>query len=243
MHASIQNLPTCWHPLFTRECTKAYFLHIMEQLEQSDEKNNQIYPHLNDLFRAFSITPYSKVRVVILGQDPYHGPGQAHGLSFSVPKGIKAPPSLRNIHKALAHDLCIPPTSFFTDLTPWAKQGVFLLNTILSVQQGLAGSHHTLGWQTFTTEVLKALANKPTPIIFMLWGKHAQKIRPLIHHPLHAVLEAPHPSPLSAHRGFITCKHFSKANDWLKQHQSIPIVWGIQENLQCASEIASIETS
>ena len=177
------------------------------------------------LFNAFKLTPLSDVKVVILGQDPYHGPNQAHGLSFSVPYPTPPPPSLRNIFLALEHDFNMTVAKHHGDLSAWATQGVLMLNTSLSVASGQPQSHQGLGWQQFTDKVIEIIANLSQPVVFLLWGSHAAKKSCLVHANHHLVLKAPHPSPLSAYRGFITCKHFSKANDWLKQHNVCPIQW------------------
>jgi uracil-DNA glycosylase len=165
------------------------------------------------------------VKVVILGQDPYHGPGQAHGLSFSVKEGVKFPPSLRNMFKAIALDYPDTVLPQHGDLTAWAQQGVLLLNTVLTVEQGKAHSHASWGWETFTDTVIKKVSEATEHVVFLLWGSHAQKKIPLIDGTKHYILTAPHPSPLSAHRGFFDANHFKKANDYLQQHGRQPIKW------------------
>jgi len=186
----------------------------------------QVYPNGSNIFRAFDRCPFRSVRVVILGQDPYHGPGQAHGLSFSVPTGIAHPPSLQNIFKEIHRDLGYPvPRS--GDLTPWAEQGVLLLNASLTVRANEAGSHQGQGWERFTDMVIRQLSLKHEGLIFLLWGRFAQLKEPLIDAARHHVLKAPHPSPLSAHRGFIGCGHFSKANELLMVQGKMPIDWSL----------------
>ena len=190
------------------------------------EKQNKkiIYPHSDNTFAAFNETAFENVKVVILGQDPYHGPGQAHGLCFSVQPGVKTPPSLVNIYKELHSDLGIniPQTGY---LLPWAQQGVFLLNATLSVENGKAGSHQGKGWEEFTDRAIHLLNEQKEHIVFMLWGSYAQKKGAFIDQSKHLVLKAPHPSPLSAHRGFLGCQHFSQANNYLIEHNIAPIDW------------------
>jgi uracil-DNA glycosylase len=175
------------------------------------------------MFSAFNHTPLTEVKLVILGQDPYHGPGQAHGLSFSVTAGTKVPPSLRNIYKELTANLSIQNTS--GDLTPWAQQGVLLLNSVLSVRKNKAASHRDQGWESFTDAVINVINEQCDHVVFMLWGSYAQKKGRVIDPDKHLVLTAPHPSPLSAHRVFLGCQHFSKANDYIKQHHNTEINW------------------
>ncbi len=192
-------------------------------LEQAKEraKYHTVYPPSPAWFKALELTPLDDVKVVILGQDPYHQPNQANGLAFSVHKGVRVPPSLENIYKELHDDLGIPIPSH-GDLTPWATQGVLLLNTTLTVEASRPASHANLGWEWFTDRVIEAVSKKDTPVVFMLWGAHARKKRSLIN-PKHLVLTAPHPSPLSAHRGFFGCKHFSRGNAFLSHHGMRPI--------------------
>lgn len=185
-----------------------------------------VYPSNDNIFRALELTPIEDVKVVILGQDPYHGAGQAHGLSFSVQKGVKIPPSLRNIYKELHDDIGMDiPTHGF--LEGWAKQGVLLLNTCLTVEAGQAASHQGKGWEEFTDQVIEQVNALDTPVVFMLWGSHAQKKSSMIDDNKHLVLTAPHPSPLSAHRGFLGCGHFSKANDFLMKSGRGIIEWSV----------------
>ncbi|HEY90153.1 MAG TPA: uracil-DNA glycosylase [Thermoflexia bacterium] len=188
--------------------------------------NAIIYPLPGQELYALRMTPFSAVQLVILGQDPYHGPGQAQGLAFSVPESVPAPPSLRNIFKEIREDVYAgEPQDFSTDLTRWARQGVLLLNTVLTVEAGKAGSHRSLGWQVLTDALLTQLSQKRERLVFMLWGARAQAKLPLLAAERHLILTAPHPSPLAAWRGFFGCRHFSQANAYLAQHGGRPIVW------------------
>ena len=214
-----------WQTRLQPELDKPYFAALMQRVDEA-YRTGTVYPPRQELFAAFRLTPPERVRVVILGQDPYHEPGQANGLAFSVAPGVRLPPSLRNIFEELRTDCGVtPPDS--GDLTPWAEQGVFLLNSSLSVQAGAAGSHQAFGWQTFTDAVVAALAGLPQPVAFILWGAHAQKkmaIAQASSYP-RLVLQAPHPSPLSAYRGFFGSRPFSAVNEFLAQHGEIPILW------------------
>jgi uracil-DNA glycosylase len=187
-------------------------------------QNHVVFPPGKEIFNAFDHCPLDEVKVVILGQDPYHGPGQAHGLSFSVRPGVPFPPSLLNILKEIKSDIGtdMPPNG---DLTRWADQGVFLLNATLTVRANQAGSHQNQGWETFTDEVIRIISSRRDHVVFMLWGAYAQKKAGLIDASRHLVLKAPHPSPLSAHRGFLGCRHFSQANNYLTNKGIAPIVW------------------
>jgi uracil-DNA glycosylase len=185
-----------------------------------------IFPKGSEWFRALDLTPLGQVRVVILGQDPYHGPGQAHGLAFSVRPGVRVPPSLVNIYKELQADLGIAPARHGF-LEHWARQGVLLLNSSLTVEQGLAASHQGRGWEQFTDAVIRLVAARAQPCAFLLWGSHAQKKAGFVDASRHLVLKAPHPSPLSAHNGFFGCRHFSRANHWLEQQGLTPIDWAL----------------
>jgi uracil-DNA glycosylase len=199
---------------------------LSQFLRDEKAKGKIIYPPGAQMFEAFNQTPFEAVRVVILGQDPYHGPGQAHGLSFSVPDGVPPPPSLQNIFKELERDLGLPrPAS--ANLLPWAKQGVLLLNAVLSVEQAKPGSHQNKGWEGFTDSAIQALAREREGLVFMLWGAYAQAKGRIIDSRRHCVLRAPHPSPLSAHRGFLGCGHFSAANRYLQGRGQVPIDWRI----------------
>lgn len=197
-------------------------------LRREEDNGKQIYPPRGQRLAALDLTPLEDVKVVILGQDPYHGPGQAHGLAFSVPDGIALPPSLRNIYKELADDVgCSPPTT--GDLSHWARQGVLLLNNALTVEAGLAGSHQKMGWEAITDAAVAAVAQRPAHSVFILWGSHAQgkaaRITELGEHSPHCVIRSPHPSPLSAHRGFFGSKPFSRANAFLQEHGREPVNW------------------
>lgn len=187
-----------------------------------------VYPSMYDVFNALKYTPYSKVKVVILGQDPYHNEGQAHGLCFSVNEGVQLPPSLVNIYKELKSDLNIQPSKSGC-LTKWAKEGVLLLNTTLTVRAGAANSHSGCGWQAFTDEIIKKLSERQTPMVFMLWGANARAKKKLIDCDRHLVLECAHPSPLSAYNGFFGCRHFSKANAFLVSHGQSPVDWDLND--------------
>jgi uracil-DNA glycosylase len=207
---------TTWHDVLAEEKQAAYFVELLARVQAERDAGKAIYPSAADVFAALKLTPLANVRVVILGQDPYHGPGQAHGLCFSVPQGVKHPPSLRNIFKAIQHDdpgFAVPESG---DLTHWAEQGVLLLNTVLTVEQGKAHSHAKWGWETFTDRVIKAVNDHREGVVFLLWGAHAQKKGALIDRARHHVLETVHPSPLSAHRGFLTAGHFRRTNELLR---------------------------
>lgn len=215
-----------WTDLLSEEKNKPYFKSILAFIEKERKANKDIYPPQNEIFQAFKETPLDKVKVVLLGQDPYHGPGQAHGLSFSVQPGVRLPPSLRNIYQELQNDLNIPPATHGC-LTAWARQGVLLLNTSLSVERGKPQSHAQIGWTTFTDHVIRQLNNYPKPLVFLLWGAHAQSKQVFLDSPNHLVLTAPHPSPFSAHRGFLGCRHFSKTNAFLQQQGQSIIQWAL----------------
>lgn len=187
--------------------------------------SKKVYPRPENIFRAFELTPFSKVRVVILGQDPYHNPGQAHGLCFSVPEKTALPPSLQNIYKEIEADCGISKNNCSGDLSAWASQGVFLLNAILSVIANQPTSHRGKGWEDFTDEIIKTLSNKKENLVFMLWGNYARSKKKLIDSNKHLILEAPHPSPLSAYSGFFGCRHFSKCNQWLEKAGFDKINW------------------
>ncbi|MFT5299262.1 MAG: uracil-DNA glycosylase [Mariniblastus sp.] len=216
--------PNCdWTPLLTPHFQSPSFQTLIEFVN-SERASQVIYPQPENVFNAFKLTSFKNTKVVILGQDPYHGPSQAHGLSFSVEDEMKLPPSLRNIYKELATDLqCELPTS--GNLTAWAQQGVFLLNTVLTVRKGEANSHRKQGWEKFTDEVISQMNQHPAGIVFILWGKPAEKKLKLIDQDRHGVLIAPHPSPLSAHRGFFGSRPFSQANLELKKLGRTPLKW------------------
>jgi uracil-DNA glycosylase len=201
---------------------------ILQYIDDKRASGITIYPQDSQIFTALTMTPLKDVKVVILGQDPYHGENQAHGLSFSVPKGIKTPPSLRNIYKELAADIDGFTIPTHGNLSSWAKQGVLLLNTVLTVEQGKAHSHKHLGWEEYTDKIISLINKRLTNVIFLLWGAHAQKKGKTIDTNKHYILTAPHPSPLSAHRGFLGCQHFSKANKFLIANGKEPIDWQIK---------------
>ena len=207
------------------EFQQPYMIKLKSFLLEEKSNGKKIFPSGKEMFKALNLTPLNKVKVVILGQDPYHGPGQAHGLCFSVPEGIKTPPSLDNIFKELKDDLGIPPPQSGC-LIPWAEQGVLLLNSVLSVELGNAGSHAFKGWEKFTDLIISKV-NERDSVVFMLWGKYAIKKGQLINPSKHLILKSAHPSPLSAHKGFFGNKHFSKCNDFLKERRIIPITWEI----------------
>jgi uracil-DNA glycosylase len=215
-----------WQARLGEALAKPPMPQLSQFLRDEKAKGKIIYPPSAHIFEAFNQTPFDAVRVVILGQDPYHGPGQAHGLSFSVPDGVPPPPSLQNIFKELVRDLGLPrPAS--ANLLPWAKQGVLLLNAVLTVEQAKPGSHQNKGWEGFTDSAIEALAHERDGLVFMLWGAYAQAKGRIIDNRRHCVLRAPHPSPLSAHRGFLGCGHFSAANRYLQGRGQVPIDWRI----------------
>lgn len=219
-------LEESWKKALREEFNKSYFSELVNHIKTEKEQGKTIYPKGSQIFNAFNTTPLNLVKVVILGQDPYHGTGQAHGLSFSVQKGISFPPSLQNIFKELQRDIGNTyPTH--GDLTCWAKQGVFLLNASLTVRAGEPMSHAQIGWATFTDAVIKTISTHCSKVVFMLWGKFAQEKQKLIDVSKHLILKAPHPSPLSAHQGFLGCGHFSTCNQYLVKHGVDPIDWHI----------------
>lgn len=214
-----------WHDVIGAEKQQSYFQQIMDAVKQARAAGEVIYPPEADVFNAFRYTEFNQLKVVILGQDPYHGPNQAHGLSFSVRPGVPVPPSLKNMYKELAleyPDFVVPQHGY---LESWARQGVLLLNTVLTVIANQPNSHRHLGWETFTDNVIKAISQHAEPVVFLLWGSHAIKKQQLIDKSRHHVLTAPHPSPLSAHRGFLGCGHFASANQLLLQMGKTPIDW------------------
>lgn len=213
-----------WKKVLSTEFAQPYMQNLRKFLKSQLDQGKTIYPKPNDWFAAFDHTPFDQVKVVILGQDPYHGPGQAHGLCFSVRPGVKPPPSLVNIFKELHADLGLPRPQHGS-LLSWADQGVLLLNSVLTVQAGQAASHQGKGWEQFTDKAVHALAERREKIVFVLWGSYAQKKGSFIDRNKHLVLESPHPSPLSASRGFLGSRPFSKINDYLKQNQITPINW------------------
>lgn len=215
-----------WLEPLKPEFSKEYYKNLFYTLK-NEYSNNIIYPDSNDIFNAFHLTPLSKVKVVIIGQDPYHEPGQAHGLSFSVKPGVDIPPSLANIYKELHDEMgtYIPNNGY---LEKWAKEGVLLLNTILTVRAHSAMSHCKIGWQEFTDAAIRAVNEQDRPIVYLLWGKPAREKAKMLNNPKHLVLETVHPSPLSAYRGFFGCGHFKKANEFLIENGETPIDWQIE---------------
>lgn len=212
-----------WDLILTEEFEKDYFKKIMEFVD-AEYASKTVYPPYDDIFNAFKLTPFSDVKVVIIGQDPYHEKGQAHGLAFSTPEGRPIPRSLKNIFKEISseYDCPIPQSGC---LEKWAKQGVFLLNTVLTVEEGNANSHSDCGWQTFTDKVIESLNEHTMPVVFLLWGKQAEKKKELITNPNHLVLVTSHPSPFSARRGFFGSNHFKMANEFLKENKMDEINW------------------
>lgn len=217
-------LPHAWDQLVREETRQEYFTRLTDFVRDQRARGVVVYPPEDQVFNAFRLTSPEQVKVVILGQDPYHGPDQANGLAFSVARGVSIPPSLRNIFRELQADLQIP-APVHGDLGSWAKQGVLLLNTVLTVEQATAHAHKGQGWERFTDRVISKLSALPQPVVFLLWGGPARKKTALIDSRNNAVLQAAHPSPLSAHRGFFGCRHFSKANAILRQHALVPIDW------------------
>ncbi|HJV36109.1 uracil-DNA glycosylase [Geomonas sp.] len=219
-------LEASWKCHLLAEFEKPYMRELKEFLRQEISRRKIIYPKGSQYFNAFNATPLNRVKVVILGQDPYHGPEQAHGLCFSVPHGIDIPPSLVNIFKEIQADLGLSSDHFrHGNLKRWADQGVLLLNSVLTVEAGRAASHQGKGWETFTDRAISLLNEQREHLVFMLWGAYAQKKGAVIDGSKHLVLQSPHPSPLSAHRGFLGCRHFSKANDYLVKHGIEPVDW------------------
>jgi uracil-DNA glycosylase len=212
-----------WKTELKEEFEKPYFGRLRAYLV-NEKKKHTIYPPGKYIFNAFNKTPFNDVKVIILGQDPYHGPGQAHGLSFSVPSGIKTPPSLVNIFKEISEDLNLPTPSH-GNLESWAAQGVLLLNSTLTVRANLAGSHQRKGWENFTDAIIKRLSDRRENLVFLLWGRFSQNKSVLIDEKKHLILQAPHPSPLSAYTGFFGCRHFSKTNEFLLKKEKDAIDW------------------
>lgn len=224
MTRTVQLHPS-WLAVIGSEFDKPYMQGLKAFLRTEKNNGAVIYPPGGEIFAALNHTPFDRVKVVIIGQDPYHGPGQAHGLCFSVAKGVDIPPSLRNIYKELAADtgFIIPNQG---NLTEWADRGVLLLNATLTVRAGQAGSHQGKGWEIFTDEIIRTVSDRKEHVVFILWGNYARSKKKLID-PRHLILEAPHPSPLSAHNGFFGCRHFSKANAWLVEKGMSPVDWQI----------------
>lgn len=227
---ALDNAPS-WQPLLAPEFDKPYMQALKAFLQQRKAQRVTIFPHSGNWFHALEATPLDRVRVVIIGQDPYHQPGQAHGLCFSVRPGVKVPPSLVNIYKELQADLGITPARHGC-LESWAQQGVLLLNTVLTVEQGNANAHQGKGWEAFTDRIIQLVNEQCDAVVFLLWGSHAQKKGASIDRSRHLVLKAPHPSPLSAHRGFFGCRHFSQANAWLESRGLDPIDWQLPDEVE-----------
>ena len=216
-----------WQQPLQVEFKKPYYKDLYKKVLE-EYRSRQIFPNPDDIFNAFHLTPLKDVKVVILGQDPYHNDGQAHGLCFSVKPDVEVPPSLVNIYKELQDDLgCRIPNNGY--LVKWAKQGVLMLNTVLTVRAHQANSHRGIGWEQFTDAVIRAVDAQDRPIVFLLWGRPAQMKKSMLHNPKHLILEAPHPSPLSAYRGFFGCKHFSQTNAFLEKNGLAPIDWQIED--------------
>lgn len=219
-------LEESWKQALSKEFDSAYMGTLKGFLQAEKQAGKQIFPKGSEYFRALDLTPLQKVSVVILGQDPYHGEGQAHGLSFSVRPGVRIPPSLVNIYKELQNDLGIPPARHGF-LEHWAEQGVLLLNSVLTVERALAASHQKRGWETFTDAIIRAVNDQPRPVVFILWGSYAQKKAAFVDQSRHLVLRSAHPSPLSAHNGFFGTAPFSKANAFLEANGRPPIDWAL----------------
>ncbi len=219
------NIGNDWDEVLKGEFDKEYYLRLREFLKQ-EYFTRRIYPDMYDIFNALKYTPYNDVRAVIIGQDPYHGAGQAHGLCFSVREGIEKPPSLKNIFKEMKDDIGFEEPENGT-LTKWAEEGVLLLNAVLTVREGEANSHQGKGWEIFTDTVISHLNKREKPMVFILWGRNARNKKALITNPSHKILEAAHPSPLSAYNGFFGCRHFSKTNEFLRQNGMEEINWQI----------------
>jgi len=218
------NLERSWKTRLEGEFTKNYMLSLEAFLQEQSSLGKIIYPKKEHIFSALNAVPFEKVKVVVLGQDPYHGMGQAHGFCFSIPEGVPLPPSLKNIIKELENDLGTQKR-LSGNLKDWAEQGVLLLNSVLTVEASLAASHQKKGWEQFTDKIISLLNNERDDIVFLLWGAYAQKKGAIINAKNHCVLKSVHPSPLSAHRGFFGCGHFSKTNAYLKEKKLAPIIW------------------
>lgn len=220
--------PPCWQAVLAPLLEQPYMLQLKSFLQQQKKQKKIIYPHSSQWFAAFHLTLLAQVKIVILGQDPYHAPGQAHGLCFSVPKGVAIPPSLVNIYRELHTDVNAPIASH-GNLEEWAKQGVLLLNAILTVERNQAASHRNRGWEQFTDEVIRIVSTRQKNVAFLLWGRYAQSKATLIDDAKHCILTAAHPSPLSAAKGFLGCRHFSRANEFLRQTGSQVINWQLSD--------------
>lgn len=220
------NIGNEWDELLKGEFEKEYYKKLRAILAH-EYKTQTIYPDMYDIFNALKYTSYSDVKAVIIGQDPYHGAGQAHGLCFSVKKGVEPPPSLKNIFKEIEDELGIAPP-MHGELTSWAEQGVLLLNTALTVRAGMANSHRNIGWEIFTDKVIELLNRREKPMVFLLWGANARRKAELIENPNHKILCCAHPSPLSAHNGFFGCGHFAACNEFLKSVGETPVDWSVK---------------
>lgn len=225
MTLAMIDLGNDWNELLKEEFEKEYYLELRKKLA-SEYRSHTVYPDMYDIFNALRYTAYKDVKAVILGQDPYHGRGQAHGLSFSVKKGVPKPPSLQNIFKELEMDIGVPEPAH-GELTSWAGEGVLLLNAVLTVRSGSPNSHINLGWQTFTDRIISILNSRKEPLVFLLWGKNAKAKETLINSARHKILTAAHPSPYSAYSGFFGCRHFSKTNEFLAENGIGSINWEI----------------
>jgi len=225
MESNSFQLPSSWIQYLEEELNQSYMTDLKKKLIECKNKKITVYPERSKIFNAFHLTPFQKIKVVILGQDPYHGPGQAHGLSFSVPHNIKTPPSLMNIFKELGSDLKVEINKTNGNLEHWAKQGVFLLNTTLTVEESKPMSHKDFGWNIFTDKVIEKINNHRNNIVFILWGAHAHSKRHLIDSSKHLILKSVHPSPLSSHRGFFGSRPFSQTNNYLESKEIDRINW------------------
>ena len=213
-----------WDTILADEWEKPYYINLRSFLK-AEYSGKTVYPPMHDIFNSLRYTSFENTKVVIIGQDPYHGPGQAHGLCFSVKQGVEPPPSLKNIFKEMSSDLQIQQPPHFGELTAWAKQGVLMLNTVLTVRAGSPNSHKGMGWENVTDRIISELNKKQTPVVFLLWGNNAVQKAKIINNPIHTKLITVHPSPLSAYNGFFGCKHFSKTNEILAQSGQAPINW------------------
>lgn len=235
MESSV-TLEESWKTVLAPEFSSSYMAELKAFLLEEKRNGKQIFPKGAEYFRALDLTPLETVRVVILGQDPYHGEGQAHGLSFSVKPGVRSPPSLVNIYKELQNDLGIAPARHGF-LESWARQGVLLLNSVLTVERAMAASHQGRGWERFTDAIIRAINEQPHPVVFILWGSYAQKKAAFVDRSRHLVIRSAHPSPLSAHNGFFGSKPFSKANDFLVANGREPIDWALPANPEAQAQV------
>ncbi|MFT2213349.1 uracil-DNA glycosylase [Rhizobium giardinii] len=236
MESSV-TLEESWKTVLAPEFSSSYMAELKAFLLEEKRNGKQIFPKGAEYFRALDLTPLETVRVVILGQDPYHGEGQAHGLSFSVKPGVRSPPSLVNIYKELQNDLGIAPARHGF-LESWARQGVLLLNSVLTVERAMAASHQGRGWERFTDAIIRAINEQPHPVVFILWGSYAQKKAAFVDRSRHLVIRSAHPSPLSAHNGFFGSKPFSKANDFLVANGREPIDWALPANPEAQAQVS-----